>query len=59
MARNLPVADLGRVTDFVDGLKDARDKEAANTRKAVVDALVIWGGLKAWETYRANKKRRR
>jgi hypothetical protein len=61
MARNsrLPVADLGRVSDFLNGLEDANDKRDKIVRKAVIDTALIWGGAKIWEAYRHSKKRGR
>lgn len=55
----MPTTDLGRVADFVRGIEESADKRHAATRRAVADTALLYAGLKAWEVYRAHKKRGR
>lgn len=56
--KSMPVADLSRVTDFVSGIEDAAAKRKKNANKALLDTALIYAGLRGWEVYRKNKKRR-
>lgn len=59
MARkNMPVADLSRVTDFVKGIEQDADARHKATRDAILETVGIYGAVKAWEVYRNAKKKR-
>jgi hypothetical protein len=57
--RNMPVADLSRVTDFVKGVEQEADARHAATRKALLETIAVYGGVKAWQVYRNAKKGKR
>lgn len=57
--KNLPVADLSRVTEFVQGIEQEADARHKATRDAILETIAVYGAAKAWEVYRNAKKRRR
>lgn len=57
--KKLPVADLSRVTDFVNGIEQEADARHIATRNAILETVAVYGAAKAWEIYRNAKKRRR
>lgn len=58
-SKRLPVADLSRVTEFVQGIEQEADARHKATRDALVETVLAYGAGKAWDVYRNAKKRRR
>jgi hypothetical protein len=53
---DMPVADLGRVSDFVEGLHDAKIERDKKLLKVVAGAALGAAAGKIWSVYRADKR---